>query len=56
VWGKGLAVATLFCFVSVVFLIVAVLIVFRSRMAIRSVARASSDEYERKILDLEAVE
>merc|ERR1712151_589083 len=56
VWGKGLAAATLFCFVSVVFLIVAVLIVFRSRMAIRSVTRASSDEYERKALDLEAVE
>merc|ERR1712187_835578 len=56
VWGKGFATATLFGFVSVVFLIVAALIVFRSRMAILSVTRASPDEYERKAFDIEAVE
>merc|ERR1711933_620002 len=48
-WGKGLAIETLFGFVSVVFFIAAVFIAFRSR------TRASVHEYERETLDLEAV-
>merc|ERR1719240_863848 len=56
VWNKGMAVASVFGFASVVLTLLGLLAVFRSRMAILSVTRASAQQYDRQELDLEAVE
>merc|ERR1712048_346782 len=55
-WNKGMAVAAALSVASVAFTVLGLLIGFRSRMAILSMTRVSTQQYDRQEFDLEAVE
>merc|ERR1712187_485795 len=50
-WNKSMTVATVFSLASVAFTVLGLLVVFRSRTAILSVTRVSTQEYNRQELD-----